>query len=214
MNQHKTTSPNWALILIAIALAGAGISYHFTLESRFASIEQKLDQNSLALQQYQASEESVLTSKTEALDNLGKEVDSLQASLTPLGKETRDQTQSLSEIRKQVASLLQSQQTQQDAQKKLSDYSKQLDKPKLDVPVQVPQIPASSALVTPPAPQALVTPHASYDQALLPFPPRAESAIDLRPAQTPAVVDNASVRALPVALPVDQSVALSASDNR
>ena len=214
MNQHKTTSPNWALILIAIALAGAGMSYHFTLESRFASIEQKLDQNSLALQQYQASEESVLTSKTEALDNLGKEVDSLQASLEPLGKATHEQTESLSDIRKQIASLQQSQQSQQDAQKKLSDYASQLEKAKGEIPAQAPQIPASSALVTPPAPQALLTPHASYDQALLPFPPRAESAIDLRPAQTPAVVDNAAVRALPVALPVDQSVALSASDAR
>jgi uncharacterized membrane-anchored protein YhcB (DUF1043 family) len=204
MNPNKTTSTNWALILIAVALVGAGVSYHFTLESRFASIEQKLDQNSQALQQYQASQESIFTSKADALDNLGKEVDALQASLQPLGKATQEQTQSLSDLRKQIASLQQSQQAQQDAQKKLSDYAGQLDKIKHDDQTPSAQIPASTPLVSPPAPPALLTPHASTSHVLLPFPPRADSAVDLRPAQTTAMADDASVRALPVALPVIQ----------
>jgi len=202
MNQHKTTSTSWALILIAIALAGAGISYHFTLESRFASIEQKLDENSLALQQYQISQESIVSSKTEALDNLNKEVDALQSTLGPLGKATSEQTESLSEIHKQIASLQQSQQAQQDAQKKLSDYASQLEKMKHDIQTQAAQIPAQSPLVTPPAPAPIVAPQASSSDVSLPLPPRAESAVDLRPAQATDVADGASVRALPVAMPV------------
>src|SRR5271156_4424089 len=102
MNTSTATS---ALILITVALAGAGVSYHFTLESRFAGIEQKLEQNSLALQQFQISQDSAISSKTDELNNLSKEVDDLQASLTPLGKATHEQTDSLAEIRKQVAAL-------------------------------------------------------------------------------------------------------------
>ena len=89
MNTSTATS---ALILITVALAGAGVSYHFTLESRFTSIEQKLEQNSLALQQIQISQDTAISSKTEALNNLSKEVDDLQASLAPLGKATHEQT--------------------------------------------------------------------------------------------------------------------------
>jgi hypothetical protein len=212
MNPKKTTSATWALILIAVALAGAGISYHFTLESRFASIGQKLDQNSLAFQQYQISQETSFSSKTQALDNLNKEVDALQSSLEPLGKATREQTDSLSEIHKQIVSLEQSQQAQQDAQKKLADYASQLEKVKRDVQMQAAQTPAPTAPIpaVSPAPSNLITPQASSSNVVLPLPPRADGAVDLRPAQTTAIADDASVRALPVALPV----ALSASDVR
>jgi uncharacterized protein YgfB (UPF0149 family) len=199
-------SPNWALILIAVALAGAGVSYHFTLESRFAAIEQKLDQNSVALQQYQISQETIYSSKNDALTNLSKEVDTLQASLEPLGKSTREQTDSLSDIRKQIASLQQTQQTQEDAQKKLADYANQLEKIRHDVQ-QAQTTPAPAPVITPtvpvttPAAPAASPEHGSAANIPLPLPPLAESAVDLRPDAS-AMADDASVRALPVALPV------------
>jgi TolA-binding protein len=201
MNQRKTTSTSWALILIAVALAGAGISYHFTLESRFASIEQKLDQNSVALQQYQVSQETAFSSKTETLNNLNKEVDALQSSLEPLGKATHEQTESLSEIRKQIASLQQSQQAQQDAQKKLSDYTSQLEKIRHDIQIQSVQTPSPAAPVAAPTTAPLIVPHASSANISLPLPPRADSAVDLRPAEI-SMADDATVRVFPVALPV------------
>lgn len=207
MNQQKSTATSWALILIAIAITGAGISYHFTLESRFASIEQKLDQNSLAFQEYQASQETIFSSKTETLNNLNKEVDALQSSLEPLGKSTREQTESLSEIRKQVATLQQSQQAQQDAQKKLSDYAGQLEKIKHDIQVQSTPPPQSVPISTPVAsPLPLIAPHASSADVPLALPPHADSVVDLRPALI-TVTKDASVRALPVALPVALSTA-------
>lgn len=212
MNLHKPPSTSWALILIAIALAGAGISYHFTLESRFAAIEQKLDQNSIALQQYQTSQETIASSKMETLNNLNKEVDALQTSLEPLGKATREQTDSLSEIRKQIASLQQSQQTQQDAQKKLSDYTSQLEKMRHDAQVHAgppASVSASSAPVAAPALAPLIVPQASAVTVPPPLPPRADSAVDLRPAQI-TVADDLPVRVFPVALPVT----LSASNVR
>ena len=214
MNAHKTSS-TWALLLIAVALLGAGISYHFTLESRFATIEQKLDENSIALQQYQISQETLVSSKSQALDNLNKEVDALQNSLEPLGKVTQQQTDSLTEIHKQIVSLEQSQQAQQDAQKKLADYAAQLEKVKHDIQMQASQPPAASVSASPApvpntAPPSPITPQASSPVVMLPLPPRTDAAVDLRPAQTPAVADVASVRALPVALPVD----ISASDIR
>jgi len=208
MNQHKITSTSWALILIACALAGAGVSYHFTLESRFAAIEQKLDQNSLALQQYQIAQETMVSSKADALNNLDKEFDTLQSSLEPLGKATHEQTESLSEIRRQIASLQQSQQAQQEAQKKLSDYAGQIEKIKHDIQNQSAQMQTQPVSIPVAAPPPLSGQHASAAGLPLPLPPHTDSAIDLRPAQT--VADEASVRALPVALPVS----LSASDAR
>jgi uncharacterized protein HemX len=219
MNTSTATS---ALILITVALAGAGVSYHFTLESRFSAIEQKLEQNSVALQQYQISEETNFSSKAQALDNLSKEVDALQASLAPLGKATQEQTDSLTDIRKQITSLQQSQESQIDAQKKLADYASQLEKIKRDsqapsIPPSVP-IPASapapasspspvtSAPVPASAPAALpVTPKVSVINKPLPVTPRTDSGVvDLRPAET-TLADAASVRALPVAVPVSLS---------
>jgi TolA-binding protein len=206
MSQLKTPSTSWALILISVALAGAGISYHFTLESRFASIEQKLDQNSIALQQYQIAQETVVSAKSDALNNLNKEVDALQSSLEPLGKATREQTDSLSDIRKQIASLEQSQQAQQDTQKKLSDYALELEKMRHDAQVQQPvetAIPPTQVMI--PAPTRPTAPQASAITIPLPLPPLAESAVDLRPAQI-SVADAASVRAFPIALPVASNV--------
>lgn len=209
MNPNKTNSATWALLLIAVALAGAGVSYHFTLESRFASIEQKLDQNSLALQQYQVAQETTVSSKLDALNTLSKEVDALQSSLEPLGKATHDQSDSLSQMHKQIAALEESQQAQQDAQKKLADYALQLDKLKHDIQTQTaqaqtPLVPVTSAPVATPATASVpaLTPHAAV---LLPLPPRADNAVDLRPDQSTNVVEDASVRALPVALPVELS---------
>jgi ABC-type transporter Mla subunit MlaD len=212
---NKTTSMNWALILIAVALAGAGVSYHFTLESRFVLIEQKLDQNALALQQFQIAQETLVSSKTDTLNtlnNLSKEIDGLQGSLEPLGKTTHEQTDSLSEIHKQIALLQQSQQAQQDAQKKLADYAVQLDRIKRDLQAQSAQTaaPATTILsVTSTASVPVPAPHPSSPTVLLPLPPRADNAVDIRPDQSTVVADT-SVRALPVALPV----ALSSSDAR
>jgi len=201
------TSTNWPLILIAVALAGAGISYHFTLESRFATIEQKLDQNTVALQQYQVSQETNFSAKTDALNTLSKEVDALQSSLEPLGKATREQTDSLSEMRKQVAALQQSQQGEQDAQKKLADYASQLEKMKHDIqaqpaPAPVQAVSAPAPVSTPAAASNLVPPHGSASMVPLPVPPLTDAAVDLRPA---TIAEGPSVRALPVALPVSLS---------
>jgi hypothetical protein len=66
--------------------------------------------------------------------------------------------------------------------------------------VQTPVPAPAAAPSTPPTPVA--APQAYSANLPLPLPPRAESAIDLRPAQIPAMADDASVRALPVALPV------------
>jgi uncharacterized protein YgfB (UPF0149 family) len=225
---------SWPLILIAVAMTGAGISYHFTIDARFTALEQKLDQNSVALQQYQISEESVIAAKAEALDNLNKEVDALQASLTPLGKANKDQTDSLAQIRQQIASLGQLQQAQQDAEKKLADYASQLERIKHDVqmrdvqassststsligpvPPTVPLAPSAPAsapapATTPAASGEVPTTHASTTGVKPTVAPLTEtSTVDLRPAEITAPRFT-SVRALPVALPVDNSL----SDNR
>ncbi|HEX4141503.1 MAG TPA: hypothetical protein VHY09_14235 [Candidatus Methylacidiphilales bacterium] len=226
----KTTS--WPLILIALAMTGAGVSYHFTLESRFAALEQKLDQDSVALQQFQIAQESAASSKNEALDGLSKEVDALASSVATSGKASKEQTDALAQVRQQIATLGQLQQAQQDAQKKLADYAGQLDKIKHDVqlheaqasiatPAPVPPtvpLPTSAPVATPaPAPAAmptastqLPTTHASTADIKPPVAPLTEdSSVDLRPAEITAARTNA-VRALPVALPVDTSL----SDNQ
>ena len=228
-----TKTSSWPLLLIAFAIVGAGVSYHFTLDARFAALDQKLEQNSIALQQFQIAQESAASSKNAALDGLNKEVDALQASLTPLGKATKDQTDALAQIRLQIATLGQLQQAQQDAQKKLADYAGQLDKIKHDVqlhdaqastspsaapvPPTVP-LPASAPAAAPaPAPAAkpttsldLPTNHPTIADLKPSVTPLTEtSSVDLRPAEITAPRVNA-VRALPVALPVDTAL----SDNR
>ena len=228
-----TKASTWPLLLIAFAMVGAGVSYHFTLDARFAALDQKLEQNSIALQQFQIAQESAASSKNAALDGLNKEVDALQASLTPLGKATKDQTDALAQVRQQIATLGQLQQAQQDAQKKLADYAGQLDKIKHEVqlheaqasttpaPAPVPPtvpLPAS-APASAPAPAPAAKPTTSLDLPTNgptiadfkpPVTPLTEtSSVDLRPADITAPRVNA-VRALPVALPVDGAL----SDNR
>jgi hypothetical protein len=213
MNPPKSHSATWALLLIAVALAGAGVSYHFTLQSRFASIEQKLDQDSLALQQFQVAQENTASSKLDALNTLSKEVDALQTSLEPLGKATHDHSDSLSQIHQQIAALEQSQQAQQDAQKKLADYALQLDKLKHEIQtaqVQPPSVSVTSAPAALPVPADILTPRTTTPNVILPLPPRADNAVDLRPDQSTVTTEDASVRALPVALPV----ALSSTGGR
>jgi hypothetical protein len=231
----SSQTSSWPLILIAVAMTGAGISYHFTLDARFAALEQKLDQNAVALQQYQIAQESAASSKSEALGDLTKEVDALAASLTPLGKANKDQTDSLAQIRQQIATLGQLQQAQQDAQKKLADYAGQLEKIKHDVqlrdaqasnaapaPAAVPptvplpttspySVPVPASVTTPTTSTQLPTTHASTAGSKPPVAPLTEdSSVDLRPAEITAARVNA-VRALPVALPVDTT---TLSDNR
>ena len=216
MNPQKTKSATWALLLIAVALAGAGVSYHFTLESRFAALEQKLDQNAAALQQYQVAQDSTVTSKLDALNTLSREVDALQT----LGKTTHDQSDSLMEMHKQIAALEESQQAQLDAQKKLAETAQELEKLKHEAstPPQMPIAPVNSVnsvnavnsvnsvMTTPPAPMPapVVQPRTTMSVPL-PLPPRADNAVDLRPDQSTVTMQDVSVRALPVALPVADS---------
>lgn len=230
-----TKTSSWPLLLIAFAIVGAGVSYHFTLDARFAALDQKLEQNSIALQQFQIAQESAASSKNAALDGLNKEVDALTASVATSGKSSKEQTDALAQIRQQIATLGQLQQAQQDAQKKLADYAGQLDKIKHDVqlhdaqastspatapvPPTVP-LPASAPAAAPaPAPAPAAKPTTSLDLPtnhptiadLKPSvtPLTETSSVDLRPAEITAPRVNA-VRALPVALPVDTAL----SDNR
>jgi TolA-binding protein len=213
------------LLLIAVAIAGAAVSYHFTLQTRLTAIEQKLDQTATALQQYQASEDALLAGKTDSLTKLSKEVDTLQASL---GKASQDQSSALDQIRQRIASLGQLQQAQQDAQQKLADYAGQLDKIKHVVETREaqvsapPAVPPSVPLPTAPAPAApsvapvapTVAPASHASTSTLPrakpvvVPLTENSAVDLRPADIIVPRENA-VRALPVALPVTTTL----SDN-
>ena len=197
----KTTMHSWALILIAVALAGAGISYHFTLESRFSAIEQKLDQNTVALQQYQISQDTVISSKTEILSALSKEVDALESSLAPLGKTTADQNTALTDLRKEIAALQQSQQAQIDAEKRLAEYSSQVEalkrsvssNPTPSIPVSVP-IPVTTPASTPiPAATAVVTAPAPVTPA-----PAPATTTTLAPVPTAATTTHASVVHLPL----------------
>jgi hypothetical protein len=158
MNLTKApTSRTLAVILIAFALVGTEFSYHFTLESRFDAIEDKLQQNSLAIQQFQGSIDTLSSSKTETLAELNKEVVALQSSFGPLGKETQAQTDSLAQLHQQIASLQQAQDDQLDAQKKLFGSVAQLEKAHLKVHLEADQPPAI-APVTVTAPVAAAAP--------------------------------------------------------
>lgn len=217
MKSSKTSPRAWALILILCAIAGAGISYHFTLEARFTALEQKLDQNSLALERYQTAQEETVSAKTEALNNLNKEIDSLQSSLQPLDKTTKDQNTSLVEIRKQITVLQQSQQSQQEAQKKLADYAHQLETLRHEIqlskaeafrapdPVLIPPParqnpvppPVVAAPASHPAPVALpvsAAPSGNKDEPApdpLPIAPHAETKVNLRSDERPIDIPGA-----------------------
>jgi hypothetical protein len=190
-----------ALVLIILAVLGTEVSYHFTLETRFDAIEEKLQQDTTAMQQMQESIDALSASKTESLNDLNKQLTTLQSSFEPLGKDTKEQADALAQLRTQITTLQQAQSGQQDAQKKLSDYIAQLEanvkkaraeaeavatKPAPVLPVSVPIAPAPAApATTTSAPTAQPTP--------APVAPNA-SASDLmsspgavsHPAETPA----------------------------
>jgi uncharacterized protein YukE len=154
---NPSTSRTLALVLIVFALIGTEFSYHFTLESRFDAIEDKLQQNTLAIQQFQGSIDSISSSKSETLAELNKEVVGLESSFGPLGKATQAQTDSLSQLHQQIATLQQAQDDQLNAQKKLFGSVAQLEKSHLKVimsPAPVPIAPAVAA----PAPEATAAP--------------------------------------------------------
>ena len=234
-NPMSSKTSSWPLLLIAFAMVGAGVSYHFTLDARFAALDQKLEQNSIALQQFQIAQESAASSKNAALDGLNKEVDALQASLTPLGKATKDQTDCpLAQIRQQIATLGQLQQAQQGRARRSSPTtpaswtrsSTTCRCTRRRLPLHRP--PASRAAHGPAACEcdspgracsrdrtstvasSFLRTHASTVDIKPSVTPLTEtSSVDLRPAEITAPRINA-VRALPVALPVDTAL----SDNR
>ena len=53
-----------ALGLIICAVLGTEISYHFTLESRFVAIEEKLQQDTAAMQEMQQSLDALTASNS------------------------------------------------------------------------------------------------------------------------------------------------------
>jgi TolA-binding protein len=167
MNAQSNFSRKLAIVLIILAVFGTEISYHFTLESRFDLIEQKLQQNTVAMQQMQDSIDTLSSSKTETLTSLNKQIEALQSSFEPLGKMSREQTDALAQVRQEVATLQQAQSQQVDAQKQLSTGIAQLEKAREEArraaaaaaaaPAPVPAVttvPAPAVAVPPSAPVA------------------------------------------------------------
>ena len=115
-----------ALALIICAVVGTEISYHFTLETRFDVIEEKLQQDGVVMQEMQQSLDALAASKTETLSGLNKQLATLQSSFEPLGKTSKDQADAVDRLRQQLITLQQAQSGQEDAQRKLSDYITQL----------------------------------------------------------------------------------------
>lgn len=161
-----------AVGLIICAVVGTEISYHFTLESRFGAIEEKLLQENTAMQEMQQSLDALAASKTETISGLNKQLATLQQSFEPLGKNTKEQAESLDKLRQQLASLQQAQAGQQEAQKRVSDYLTQLElsvkkahaEAEVAKPAPVVTAPASNmpvAVPIPPAPAATISAPAS-----------------------------------------------------
>ena len=232
MNAQSNFSRKLAIVLIILAVFGTEISYHFTLESRFDLIEQKLQQNTVAMQQMQDSIDTLSSSKTETLTSLNKQIEALQSSFEPLGKMSREQTDALAQVRQEVATLQQAQSQQVDAQKQLSTGIAQLEKAREEArraaaaaaaaPAPVPAVttvPAPAAAVPPSAPVA--TPSSSSADtsrtlmqfpgafshptkiAMLPAAANTDDAVDVRPTDAASDDTFRSVRALPV----NQSIA-------
>ena len=160
MNLSGNVSRTLAIILIISALIGTEISYHFTLESRFEAIEQKLQQDTLALKGVQDSLDALSSTKTATLAGLNKQVADLQTSVGPLGKATHDQTDTVTQLRQQIATLQQAQKDQQDSDKKLSAYIAQVEQNLNKVKSEkVAAAPVSAPAVAPtPAPAAASAP--------------------------------------------------------
>jgi hypothetical protein len=125
-NQNAWTR-KLALGLIICAVLGTEISYHFTLESRFVAIEEKLAQQTTTMQALQESLDTIESSKNETLSGLNKQLVSLQSSFAPLGKTSQAQADALNQVHLQLATLQKAQGDQQDAQMKLSAYLTQLE---------------------------------------------------------------------------------------
>jgi hypothetical protein len=152
-----------AVVLIICAVVGTEISYHFTLESRFDVIEQKLQQDTVAMQQMQDSLDTLESSKTASLSDLNKQLASLQSSFEPLGKTSQAQADTLTQLRQQITTLQQAQSGQQDAQKKLSDYLTQLEAnvKKASAEAEAAAAKPAPAPVPAPMPPAVVVPAAT-----------------------------------------------------
>jgi uncharacterized protein YukE len=176
---NPSASRTVAVILIGVALLGTEFSYHFTLESRFDAIEDKLQQNSLAIQQFQSSIDTISSSKSETLAELNKEVEDLQTSFAPLGKATQEQKDSLAELHQQIATLQQAQSDQLDAQKKLFGSVDQLEKSHLRVRVE-PAMTNAAPVASTPAPAPSLVPPAEPISPPTPAPAAATA-----PAATP-----------------------------
>jgi uncharacterized protein YukE len=213
-----SASRTLAVILIAFALLGTEFSYHFTLESRFDAIEDKLQQNSLAIQQFQSSVDTLSSSKTETLAELNKEVVALQSSFGPLGKATQAQTDSLAQLHQQIATLQQAQDDQLNAQKKLFGSVAQLEKAHLKVHLETDQPPVvaapapATAPVSAPAPAAPVpAPETVSAPAPASVPPATPAAA---PAHAALLNHHAAVAALhPAPLANEDSVDLRSDEN-
>jgi hypothetical protein len=190
MNTHDKGSlmRKIALGLIVCAVIGTEVSYHFTLETRFDAIEEKLQQDGVAMQEMQQSLDAMAASKTETLADLNKRLATLQSSFEPLGKNSKEQADSLDRLRQQLAALQQAQTGQLDAQKKLSDYIAQLEVNAKKSHVEAEARPAPAApVVTAPASNVNLP-------VAVPIPP-APSATTSAPAAQPAA-PNASVSEL------------------
>jgi TolA-binding protein len=175
---NASLSRKIALGLIILAVLGTEISYHFTLETRFDAIEEKLQQDTTAMQQMQDSIDAMAASKTESISGLNRQLTTLQSTFEPLGKMSKNQADALEQLRAQIATLQQAQSGQQDAQKKLSDYIAQLEtsvkknraeaeaaKTPVSAPVSVPIAPAPAPTTTLSAPTAQPIPAAAVPNA-------------------------------------------------
>ena len=188
MNPHSSFSRKLAIVLIISAVFGTEISYHFTLESRFDAIEQKLQQDTMAMQQMQDSLDTLSSSKTQTLAGLNKQVEALQSSFEPLGKMSREQTDALSQVRQEIVTLQAAQNEQVDAQKKLSTGIAQLEKAHSDA-----RLAAAAAAVQPAASAPAINP---------PVP--------VSPAPAPVVTAPSPTPPAPAATPVSSPASASA----
>jgi septal ring factor EnvC (AmiA/AmiB activator) len=223
MNASPSFSRKLAIALIVCAVFGTEVSYHFTLESRFEAIEQKLAQSTAAVQQMQDSIDTLSTSKTQTVAGLNRQIEALQSSFAPLGKMSHEQMDALSQVRQEIVTLQQAQTEQVEAQKKLSTGITQLETARNEarlVAAAASPAPEAAPAATVPAPATVATPAAvpstssassahalfqfpgafskSTKVALLPAASNTSDAMDVRPADDASGDTFRSVRALPV----------------
>jgi septal ring factor EnvC (AmiA/AmiB activator) len=160
-----------ALGLIVCALVGTEVSDRFRLEFRFEAIEQKVEQNNLSLQKFQASLEDLTSSKTETLAALGKKVDALQASYAPLGQATKQQTDSVTELHQEIISLQQAQAAELEAEKNLSRSISEAEKARKEQPAPAAKVSEATILPLPsssPAPVVAYAPDKAVSSLVRP----------------------------------------------